>query len=75
MRPYKSKDSNTGVSFYEPGKDHIIIRFRIGGTYLYDHKKPGRKAVEKMKLLAEKGKGLSTYINKYVRENYAARIE
>jgi len=56
-----------GYFFIEDG---IIIQFLNGWYYLYTHRKPGKYHVEQMKALAVKGKGLKTYINQYVRNNY-----
>ena len=75
MQRYKSNNRDTGVSAYLPGKDYIDIQFRDGRTYRYSYKKPGNVAVNKMKRLAAEGKGLTTYINKYVRENYERKLK
>lgn len=74
MVPYKNRKGNSGIVAYEPGSNFIIIRFKDGGTYLYNDTKPGVKHVTKMLRLAATGEGLATYINKYVRENYDRKI-
>jgi hypothetical protein len=51
------------------------VRFRKEGRYLYNYEKPGRSTVEKMKRLAADGRGLSTFISRQVRENYAKRLD
>jgi hypothetical protein len=48
------------------------LKFKDGRTYLYDYAKPGKVHVEEMKKLAVEGNGLTTYINKYVRDNYSS---
>lgn len=58
---------------YEIGEDYIKVKFRSGGVYLYNYSAPGRDNVERMKELATAGKGLSTFISRYVREDYAAK--
>lgn len=70
--PYKNISRNSGILAYETGTTFIRIRFR-DGTYTYNYARPGRKTVEVLKLLATKGKGLSTYISRFVRDNYASR--
>lgn len=75
MLRYQSNNKDTGVSAYHPGKDYIDIQFKDGRTYRYSYKKPGKVAVEEMKRLAMEGKGLTTYINKYVREKYERRLK
>jgi hypothetical protein len=72
MIPYKNLSGNSGIIAYETGKTYIRILFK-DGIYTYDYSKPGRKSVEVLKLLAVKGKGLSTYISRFIRENYAFR--
>ncbi len=72
MTQYRNKAGNSGIIAYETGKTYIRIRFR-DGVYTYNYKSPGKAAVEHMKELAQKGKGLSTYISRFVRDNYAAK--
>ena len=72
MIRYKNISGNSGIMAYETGKTFIWIRFR-DGAYLYNYARPGRKTVEVLKLLASKGKGLSTYISRFVKNNYASK--
>ena len=73
--PYKSQNPNAGITSYEVLDDAIILEFRDGKfRYLYNATKPGPKHVDAMKTLALAGKGLTTYINQHVRENYAAKL-
>lgn len=74
MRPYQDTDDESGVVAYRIGAGSITIRFRSGGTYLYDASAPGAAHVAEMQRLARAGDGLNTYINKYVRKNYAAML-
>jgi len=73
-RAYKNFSGTSGVRFYEPGPTFIRVWFEQGGCYEYDDNKPGPHHVEEMKRLAEEGQGLATYINRYVRENYARKL-
>lgn len=75
MQRYESKDRHTGVIAFQLGKDYIDVEFRDGRIYRYSFTKPGKPAVTEMKRLATKGKGLTTYINKYVRKNYEQKIK
>ncbi len=70
MRRYGHFSDNQGVSEYEPERDRIIIKFRDGTVYTYSYRSAGVDHVERMKDLAEKGEGLTTYINKHVRDLY-----
>jgi len=75
MKKYKDVNGGSGISFYECGPDFISIKFKDNATiYTYNYAVTGKKHVEKMKWLAEKGSGLSTYIaqNPEVRNNYLA---
>ena len=72
MQPYKNLAGNSGILAYAIGKTFIKIKFK-DGIYNYTWSKPGKKKVEEMKKLAEKGKGLSTFISRYVKENYASK--
>lgn len=74
MTPYKDLGGSSGVTSYELGADYILVEFRGGSLYLYNYNRPGQIDVENMKKLAVAGQGLNTYINKYIRKNYARRI-
>jgi len=75
MRAYGNKRGGTGVVAYDMGPDWIVLRFVDGSTYRYDRHHPGPYHVAEMQRLAEAGSGLSTYLNRYVRDDYAARLE
>ena len=74
MKPYGNSAGDSGVRAYEIARESIKVKFLSGETYLYSYKRPGKVHVEKMKSLAEKGKGLSTYISQYVRDNYESKL-
>lgn len=76
MEQYKKNNSGTsGVEFYEIENKDIIVQFIDGGIYKYTYNSAGVEAVEKMKELAIAGKGLTTYINQYVRDKYEAKLK
>ncbi len=74
METYKNLGGNSGVSGFEFGPDSIIVQFKDGAMYLYNSVKPGSADVQQMKYLANAGVGLNSYISKYVRKNYAAKL-
>ena len=74
MTSYANSNGKSGVSAFEIREDAIVVEFRHGGKYLYDHDIPGEAEVEKMKRLAVIGSGLMTFINKNVRKRFAARL-
>lgn len=71
MKTYKNKSGDSGVAAYETGADFIKILFRKSPKiYTYTYQNPGEEPVERMKILAEKGSGLSIYISQNVKSNY-----
>ena len=73
-KPYVNQTGHSGVIAYRIEDDAIAIKFAGGAVYTYDSEAPGFEHVEQMKRLAEKGRGLATYINQFVRGNYSRRI-
>ena len=74
MPAYGNATGNSGIVAYEIRRDAIIVEFFHGGKYLYDYDTTGREHVEEMKVLALEGRGLATYINKHVRNLFAAKL-
>jgi hypothetical protein len=74
METYKNLSGTSGVSRYETGADYIIVEFGKGNTYLYNYASAGKEKIEQMKELARKGRGLSTYISRYVKEDYSRKV-
>ena len=74
MRRYKALSGDAGVVAYESGAEFIYLDFRDGRGYAYTYVRPGREDVEEMKRLAASGRGLTTYVNKYVRDRYERRL-
>lgn len=73
MEPYGNGKS--GVVAFDIHDDAIDIRFANGDVYRYDGTKPGPVDVEMMKRFARAGRSLTTYISRYVKDRYAARLE
>ena len=71
---YKNLSGNSGVQTYKIEENSISVQFLQGSAYLYDYDKPEVQHVENMKELAEKGRGLSTYISQKVRDRYSAKL-
>jgi hypothetical protein len=70
MERYKNLSGNSGVYAFEIGSSSIIVQFESGDVYEYDYYKPGTQHVREMQRLALLGRGLGTYINKYVGKNF-----
>lgn len=63
MKSYVSKSGkSSGVSGYQIGDKKISVRFVNGDIYTYSYISAGKRAVEKMKVLALASEGLSTFI-------------
>ena len=70
LRPYMNKSGVSGVTAFEIKSDSIRVQFNGKSVYEYSHSSAGKEKVEKMKELALKGRGLSTYISQKVKSNY-----
>lgn len=66
---------DTGVRAFAELPDAIALQFSDGRVYVYDGDTPGRLHVRAMQRLARAGKGLTTYVNRFVRERYAQKLE
>jgi hypothetical protein len=73
MKTYANYGNDSGVESYEFGLDFIRVAFKGGGIYLYDHLHTGVENIKRMCQLAEQGRGLNSFINKYVRNKHAKR--
>lgn len=74
MTRYKNLSGNSGVSAYEIGEDYLAVEFTSGSVYLYNYESNGKEVIEGMKILAEAGKGLSTFISQYIKNDFAQRL-
>lgn len=71
MERYRNSGGGSGVSAYEIGSDYILVKFSgTARTYRYSYRKAGQNHVENLKRLAQRGSGLNSYINKYVKHLY-----
>jgi hypothetical protein len=72
MQRYRRLAGESGVIAYAIAPDAIDVQFVDGQIYTYSYDSTGRQRVEAMKLLAQAGQGLSTYISQHVGSDYAA---
>lgn len=75
MTPYKNLNGDSNVVSYEIAENSIHVVFRSGAyrNYLYDHSRPGKGMVDRMKALAVEGRGLNSYVGTTVRKSYARK--
>jgi hypothetical protein len=73
MRQYGTHAKSHGVIAYEVGPDSIDVEFTSGWVYHFSYANPGQLRVDRMKELAESGKGLSTFISKHVKNRFESR--
>ena len=74
VREYANGNSNSGIKQYKEGEGWIEVQFTDGSVYKYDNESTGESKIKLMKILAEVGKGLNSYINVHVRTAYAERV-
>ena len=73
MRRYGGNSKKHGVTGFEIGPDSIDVEFTSGWIYRFSYQKPGQLRVDRMKELAESGRGLSTFISKHVKNRFESR--
>jgi hypothetical protein len=74
MPAYKNISGNSGIRSYGIGPDYIKVVFKDGGVYLYTFKSTGVKHVTNMMELAMHGKGLTSYINEFVKDRFEEKL-
>jgi len=73
MKPYADLDHDSGVEAFSYTEESIVVKFKSGTSryYEYTYTSAGSSNVEQMKMLAECGDGLNSFINKNVRKGYS----
>jgi hypothetical protein len=64
MVGYSNLSGDSGVVAYAIGSDFSLVQFRNGGIYRYSAGSAGKLIIDRMKVLAASGRGLSTFIAK-----------
>jgi len=70
MTRYSNYGGDSGVSYYEYGADYINVKFSTGKIYTYSYSSANIHHIEKMKTLADQGRGLNSYIMKNVKNDF-----
>lgn len=74
MKRYQNLSGKSKVTMYELAKDVVTVRYANQEVYRYSNQSAGRENVSKMKVLAQAGKGLETFINANVKEKFARKV-
>ena len=74
MERYANFGGGSSVAAYDIDEDSITVAFRDGSCYLYTDQSAGSATIERMKELAVGGRGLGSFINRYVKKGYASKI-
>ena len=75
MKRYKDIAGNSGVTAYDITPESISVEFNHDAVYRYTYTSAGKRNIEKMKQLADEGKGLSTYISQHVKDKYESQLK
>lgn len=70
MEKYANSRGNSPITHFQIEDDRIIVWFKQGKSYSYSNNKAGKHHIDKMKILAINGSGLSAYITENVRLKY-----
>jgi hypothetical protein len=70
MEIYSNRRGNSPITHFQIENERISVWFRGGKKYSYSYRKAGQTHVEKMKILARTGSGLSAYITQNVKLAY-----
>lgn len=74
MKRYQNLSGKSKVTMYELAKDVVTIRYANQEVYRYSNQSAGRENISKMKVLAQAGKGLETFVNANVKEKFARKV-
>lgn len=71
MERYLNSSGNSPITAYQIGETSITVWFSGSvKAYTYSYRKAGNSHVERMKILAVSGSGLSAYITRNVKNLY-----
>lgn len=64
------RNSSSGIRAYHIGSDYILVKFGSFKVYKYSYAIAGKSMVDRMKILAKKGRGLNSFINRHAKYCY-----
>lgn len=75
MIRYANRGGDSNVLAYESTPGQIVVRFGDDSAYLYTDQSAGADNIARMHALATAGKGLNSFIGRYVAKRYAAKLK
>lgn len=73
MHNYSNENKQSNITGFELTTDSIRVQFASGSVYEYTNESAGSDHVREMKRLAMAGQGLSSYINRNVRNRWSSK--
>lgn len=70
MEKYSNQRGNSPITNFQIESERIVVWFQGGKSYSYSYRIAVRNHVERMKILAKNGSGLSAYITQNERFDY-----
>ena len=71
MKTYDNLGGNSGVVAYDYDSEVIKVQFDDGWIYEYEASTIGAADFQQMISLADSGRGLNSYINRYIRKRFS----
>jgi len=73
MERYKNLGGDSAIVAYELATDAITVKFRDGWHYLYSIQSTSPSNIREMQRLAAEGRGLNSFISRFVRKGYVRK--
>ncbi len=74
MQKYQNLSGKSSIESYELGNNRIIVQYKNGSAFLFNQSYSGTLDLNIMKDLAQTGKGLSTFIQRFVGNGYWSQL-
>jgi hypothetical protein len=75
MEQYKNLSGSSPVSAFKAHAKRIVISFQNGESYEYTYGSAGKQHIETMKLLAQAGWGLGSYLEQRAKDGYSRQLQ
>jgi hypothetical protein len=74
MQRYKNLGGGSGVVAYDIDAGQIDVQFKDGKRYRYTEASAGAANIARMHELAKAGRGLNSFISRYVYDRYERKL-